>query len=331
MGMLIADNTGDWIEPGGAFDPDFELAKQALVTERRDKFSFSFGDAELVSILFSNIFIVYGDMVLKNKSIRLRLEHMPDMVELHFSLGGGPGTLHNHITNHKHNFDSNEHNIIYMPEFDGTGSYHSKLNYRFFEVHFLTDYFLELAKGSCPILERFAEKVASGRYADLSQRNLHITPAMHQCIQDIMHCSFTGGLKLLFLQSKCVELLTLQAIAFEQEQQHPASSVLKSGHDKDCIVHAKEYLLQHLHTPPSLTELAAIAGTNEFKLKKGFKELFNNTVFGYLSDTRLTQARELLLAGIPIKEVADQLGYSSVQHFGTAFRKKFGVSPGKMH
>jgi AraC-like DNA-binding protein len=32
-----------------------------------------------------------------------------------------------------------------------------------------------------------------------------------------------------------------------------------------------------------------------------------------------------------IKDVADQLGDSSVQHFGTAFRKKFGFPPGKMH
>lgn len=330
MGMLIADSRGNWFEPGGSLGPDFMLTKQPLVTERRDKFSFSFGDAELVQLMFSNIYIVHGDMALKNKSLRMRADNLPDMVELHFSLNG-PGSMHNYINDQTHRFDSNEHNIMYVPEFDGTGSFHGKASYRFFEVHFLSSYFLELAQGSCPVLERFAEKVANGHFANLSQRNLRITAAMHQCIQDIMQCNFTGGLKLMFLQSKCIELLTLQAIAFEQEEQHPTSSILKSTHDKDCIIYAREYLQQHLHAPPSLTELAAIAGTNEFKLKKGFKELFNNTVFGYLNDTRLAQARELLLSGIPIKEVADQLGYSSVQHFGTAFRKKFGISPGKMH
>jgi AraC-like DNA-binding protein len=305
------------------------LSHEPIVVERREKFSFPFGDCEMVHILFTNVFIVYGDMALKSKSLRMRAIHEPDMVELHFALNG-PGTMHNFINNESHTFNANQHNIIYVPEFDGTGSFHGKNNYRFFEIHFLTDYFQQLAQGSCPVLERFAEKVARGEFVNLAQQHLPITAAMHQCIHDIMHCTFTGGLKLLFLQSKCIELLTLQATAFEQAQHTaPASSVLKSVQDRDSIMHAQEYLLQNLQTPPSLSELAVIAGTNEFKLKKGFKELFNNTVFGYLNDTRLGQARELLLSGIPIKEVADQMGYSSVQHFSTAFRKKFGLTPGK--
>ncbi len=61
--------------------------------------------------------------------------------------------------------------------------------------------------------------------------------------------------------------------------------------------HAREYLLEHALQPPSLTELAKIAGINEFKLKQGFKQVFNNTVYGYLSDYKLNQARELLVQG----------------------------------
>jgi AraC family transcriptional activator of pyochelin receptor len=37
----------------------------------------------------------------------------------------------------------------------------------------------------------------------------------------------------------------------------------------------------------------------------------------------------LLYRNIPIKEVTEQLGYSSVQHFTKAFKKKFGVNPGQ--
>jgi AraC-like DNA-binding protein len=78
-------------------------------------------------------------------------------------------------------------------------------------------------------------------------------------------------------------------------------------------------------------ELAKIAGLNEFKLKKGFKEMFNTSVFNYLSDFRLNKARNELISGaMPIKEVAEQLGYCSVQHFTREFKKKFGVSPGRV-
>ena len=172
--------------------------------------------------------------------------------------------------------------------------------------------------------------VTQRKHADLAPYNLPISFAMHQCIRDIMDCNLTGGLKLLFIQSKCVELLTLQAEAFEQAKGNILPSALKSSYDRDCIIYAKEYLLQHLHAPPSLSNLALLAGINEFKLKKGFKELFNNTVFGYMNDARLALAKELLLSGTTIREVADQLGYSSVQHFSSSFCKRFGVPPGRI-
>jgi AraC-like DNA-binding protein len=83
--------------------------------------------------------------------------------------------------------------------------------------------------------------------------------------------------------------------------------------------------------PPTLSELAKAVGINEYKLKKGFKETFGNTVFGYLADTRLELARiELFEKKKSVSQLAFELGYSSIQHFSNAFKKKFGVSPGRL-
>jgi AraC-like DNA-binding protein len=35
-----------------------------------------------------------------------------------------------------------------------------------------------------------------------------------------------------------------------------------------------------------------------------------------------------VLSNVPIKHVAEELGYSSIQYFSKMFKKKFGVSPG---
>jgi AraC-like DNA-binding protein len=71
-----------------------------------------------------------------------------------------------------------------------------------------------------------------------------------------------------------------------------------------------------------------VAGINEFKLKKGFKETFGVTAFGYLADVRLGLAKDDILAGRrSATEIAFALGYSSLAHFSHAFKKKFGVSP----
>jgi AraC-like DNA-binding protein len=302
---------------------------QALVTERRDKYSFPFGDAEIVEIAFSGIYIVYGDMLVKKNRLRIKSFDEPDMVELHFSITGG-GIMENYLTNKRLDIKANQHNIIYSPDFDGMAEFTMGGPHKFFEVNFERSRFIDLTSESSILLKNFAENIMNNRSVEISSENLPISLAMHSCINDIMNCHFTGGLKLLFLQSKCLELLALQAQAFEEAAKKTESPVLKS-YDKERIYYAREYLLANANHPPCLTELAKIAGINEFKLKHGFKEVFKNTVFGYLSDYKLMRAKELLADNSKdIKNISDELGYSSVQHFSNAFSKKFGISPGKV-
>jgi AraC-like DNA-binding protein len=40
--------------------------------------------------------------------------------------------------------------------------------------------------------------------------------------------------------------------------------------------------------------VAAYAGTNAYKLKKGFKEIFHNSVMGFFNEQRLELAFQLL-------------------------------------
>ncbi len=50
-----------------------------------------------------------------------------------------------------------------------------------------------------------------------------------------------------------------------------------------------------VHCRSNLSEIAQHVGLNEYKLKRGFKETFNNTVFGYLTEQRLQLAKQYLL------------------------------------
>ncbi|MGM9476437.1 helix-turn-helix transcriptional regulator [Pedobacter sp. GSP4] len=327
MALTIYDGDNKHYIVGTKFDEN--EFNRPLVTETREKYSFPFGDAEIVQLSFSGIYIIYGDMLVKQNRLRIKAFDEPELVELHFSLTGG-GIMENHLTNKRLDIKANQHNIIYSPEFDGTAEFPTNEPLKFFEVNFQRERFIDLTGESGTLLKSFAENIMTKRSVEISSENLPISLAMHSCINDIMNCQFTGGLKLLFLQSKCLELLALQAQAFEMAAKKPEKPAVKSAYDKERIYYAREYLLQNACKPPSLTELAKVAGINEFKLKQGFKETFQNTVFGYLSDYRLMKAKELLASGhIDIKNISDDLGYSSVQHFNKAFSKKFGVSPGK--
>ena len=330
MAMDVYDSGGKKFIVGSGFF--YDAIDKPLVAERREKYSFPFGDAELVQIAFSGIYIVYGDMVMKeNKRLRFDVVEQHDLVEMHFTLKG-IGAMTNFANGQTYMFKENEHNLHYTPQFSGEGNYKKGQQHRFFEVHFTTEYFFELTKNSSPALMSFAESVAANKAADFCKENLPITLAMHQCIHEIMNCKVTGGLKLMFLQSKCIELLILQAQAYEDALGKSSTSIIRTDFDKERILFARDYLIQNAQQPPTLRELSKIAGINEFKLKKGFREIFNTTVFGFLSDHKLGQAKDLLGSGnISIKELADDLGYSSVQHFSTAFKKKFGVTPGRIN
>ena len=97
------------------------------------------------------------------------------------------------------------------------------------------------------------------------------------------------------------------------------------------IKEARDIIIEHMIDPPSLKTLSKLVGTNEFKLKVGFKSVFSNTVYGYLSDYRMEHARKLLtVENSRIKEIAAKVGYSNPSHFIAAYKRKYGITP-KQH
>ena len=71
-----------------------------------------------------------------------------------------------------------------------------------------------------------------------------------------------------------------------------------------------------------------LVGMCDYNLKRGFKEVFNTTVFGYLRDRRLERAQQLLLEPwMSVAEAARTVGYDSHASFTTAFKRKYGISP----
>lgn len=189
--------------------------------------------------------------------------------------------------------------------------------------------FRVIAKTGNHTFQEFAKKLNGDRQVLFSPSALPLDAAMHQCIYSITHYAEDETLKPMYLYARVVDLLRLQQQSYMRTL-IPQTNYVKTEYDKERIVFARDYLITHLDAPPSLTKLAAIAGINEFKLKRGFKEVFNHTVFGYLADLRLEMARTALREKQKtVTQIAFELGYASLQHFSAAFKKKFGVPPVK--
>jgi len=91
------------------------------------------------------------------------------------------------------------------------------------------------------------------------------------------------------------------------------------------------YLHQHLEESHTLKSLAQEVGTNTFKLKTGFKQLYRTSVFAFLREERLQKARELLYkTDLPVYKISALVGYKNHANFSATFKKRFGFPPSKL-
>lgn len=85
---------------------------------------------------------------------------------------------------------------------------------------------------------------------------------------------------------------------------------------------------QQLEQPPSIKELAKIAGLSDSAFRKRFREETGSSPHSYVTLRRIQEAqRRLLNSDLSIIDIAMDLGFSSSQYFATVFKRKTGVSP----
>lgn len=249
-----------------------------------------------------------------------------EMVRLHIGLKGNYSFRYQQLDT---NFDliGGHHNIFYSKDFDMT--VHNRTHeLETFGVQFPKETFLRFTQNSTDLLKRFAEKIINGESVLLTDQWGAVDPPIQQVVDQVVQNRYTGDLQQLFLLSKSIEILVLCAESCQSATEKKDVAYLKTNADKEKIIAARDLVNERVHCPPSLSEVAAAVGLNEYKLKRGFKETFQTTVFGYLTDQRLLLARRYLLdTEKTAAEIAYELGYSTPQHFNNAFKRHFGHTP----
>lgn len=296
------------------------------LVEQEWDFAGANGHGAFKKLVFKNIHICYGEIgLVKNHFVAV--EFPVPVVELFFSVLGSSA-----ITSKGGEvkvLKGNRHNMLFCPdtEYYVSTPESGEMAYSF-HIVFPESYFSSMVNKAFPVLEGFKEGISSRAFSWLAKRNMPITPEMNSILREIIDCKRSGMLKCLFLESKIIKLLMLQLEQFEQLQGKKTVSLKR--HDIDRIHHVKQLLEENISETISLLELAHRAGINDFKLKKGFKEVYGTTVHGYLNQVRMQEAKKLLLENNKtVAEIAAHCGYKFVQNFSTAFKQKYGVSPDK--
>lgn len=106
----------------------------------------------------------------------------------------------------------------------------------------------------------------------------------------------------------------LTAVDPKEDRRVLRNAMLAVRQDVGGIKNVQELSVQIGHTVDSVTQ--------------AFRTHLNMTVFQFLRRERINRAKTLLAGtGIPIKEIAQDLGYSTAPNFATAFKQQVGVTP----
>lgn len=169
----------------------------------------------------------------------------------------------------------------------------------------------------------FFQNVTAGKYVHFGKNLIPVSQSALQSIGDILDNNYDGVVKKYFTLHRLKDIFLQLFISNVTGKNMPAIQDDMSAK----LESAKAYLVTHCTNPPTIKQLSRIVSLNEFKLKTGFKDKFDSTIHDYVTKIRMQRAKKMIIDNQPVNDVSSQLGYKSVSHFITSFKKFYGVTP----
>lgn len=178
--------------------------------------------------------------------------------------------------------------------------------------------------------DRFNEKVLSFNHKNSFSKSLPLCGKTRNVLESLLNNNFSGVKQNIFInaQAQILLLYGMECMLGEKEDLQFTCKFLANEEGREKIMLAREILLKHIGEPITIKSLSKKVAINECYLKKGFKEVFGTTIFDFYHNQRMEHAKYLLYEkGLNVTEVSSLLGYSSISHFSTAFKKHTGLKP----
>lgn len=156
-----------------------------------------------------------------------------------------------------------------------------------------------------------------------------VSPAIAVVLSQLMNYNLHPSIKKLYVKGKVYELISLYFNKTEEADLEQCPFLADEDNVRR-IKMAKEIMISRMAEPPTLAELSTEIGLSLKKLKEGFKQIYGDSVYGFLFDYKMEYARKMLETGKHnVNEVGLKVGYSTASHFITSFKKKYGTTPKK--
>ena len=140
------------------------------------------------------------------------------------------------------------------------------------------------------------------------------------------HCAVAEGAPSLSVESTLIDALAHLIRRYADDRRSRSYRLS----ERPAVRIAREYIDAHYDADVSLSELAALVQLSPFYFTRAFWKDVGLPPHAYLETVRITRARELLLRGVPITDVAAAVGYGDQSHFTHRFKRLLGTTPGQV-
>jgi AraC-like DNA-binding protein len=174
----------------------------------------------------------------------------------------------------------------------------------------------------------FSDCILNFKHTSSFARSMPLCPKTKMVLEALLNHSYTDSLENIYINAQTQMLLLYSMECMIGSTESFSSKFLANEADRDKIAKAREILLLHISEPLTIKALSRKVAINECYLKKGFKEMYGTTIFDFFQSQRMEHAKYLLYEkGLSVTDVSSLLGYSSISHFSTAFKKHTGLKP----
>ena len=122
----------------------------------------------------------------------------------------------------------------------------------------------------------------------------------------------------------------LDAVAAEIRASFGELPVEPAGRPRRALAERlRAYLDAHLYEPLTMAAAAAELDSGSTQLARSFAEVFGIPPHTYVTGRRLDAARDRILAGQALADVAAEVGFADEAHLTKRFKEFLGTTPGR--
>lgn len=225
--------------------------------------------------------------------------------------------------------ESQHHNIIYFGNQEVEVQISPKDTFEGLAIYIKLSHFSKYTLPHFPKLEEFHHQISLCKrgICQLSKKNLSLNHKLALGLHQLLEERTPEATRYYFVEAKVAELLMLQW-SFLIKKECLLENIPLKEKEIEKMYQVKNILINNMHKDLTLKSIAHDVGTNEYNLKKHFKIVFGETVFGFLHGYKMEIAKSRLLdPKLKISELAEKLGYKHATHFSAAYKKHFGELP----